>query len=254
MTKSPLLQIHIPKTAGTSLFGVLGRFFHPTRVHQVTDYPMDVEDLRTLVAGKDLIAGHLTWNATSVFPEPPAVLLLLRDPIERALSVISYLREHAAAGIFEPESQRMAQLFFERSLAELLGRDRGLREVVGSMHVAYLSADDQNVRNPASLLTPEGTLDQDETERRFAIAARNLASCHWVATAETFDRDLHTLAIRQGWPSLGTIPHHLASRDRLRAEDLPAAALEELKRLTAADRELYAMASRMAEEAHRAIA
>jgi hypothetical protein len=75
-----------------------------------------------------------------------------------------------------------------------------------------------------------------------------------VATTETLDRDLHTLTVRQGWPRIDDIPRHLASQERLQAENLPAAALQELKRLTEADRELYAMASRMAAEAHRAIA
>jgi hypothetical protein len=255
MTPSPLLQIHIPKTAGTSLFGVLGRFFPPARVYQAVDYPVYIEDLRTIVAGKDLIAGHLTWAATAVLPASAGVLVLLRDPIERALSTISYLRQHVSAGIFEPMTQRLAQLAVERPLAELLlMRDGDLRISLGSLQVAYLSGDDRDVRVPASLVRPDGELDQDETERRFAIAARNLASCYWVATTETLDRDLHTLTVRQGWPRIDDIPRHLASQERLQAENLPAAALQELKRLTEADRELYAMASRMAAEAHRAIA
>lgn len=256
MTASPLLQIHIPKTAGTSLFSLLSGFFPPERVHLALSYPLYVEDFKTHIAGKDLVGGHVTWKATSVFPEPPGVLLLLRDPIERALSHVSYLRQHVASGIFEPVTQRVAELCAERPVAELLlGRDVVFREAIGSMHVAYLSGDDdRDVRRMAQLLTPDGELDQDETERRFAIAARNLASCHWVATAETLDRDLQTLAVRQGWPRIANVPHYLASRDRLRAEDLPAAALQELKRLTEADRELYAMASRMADDAHRAIA
>lgn len=254
--KTPLLQIHIPKTAGSSLFDVLSRFFLPDRIHLLLEYPLFVEDLRALVAGKDLIGGHVTWKATAVFPEFPAVLILLRDPIERALSAVSFLRQHVSDGVFEPTGQQLAELCVERPLAELLlGRDRVFREMVGNMHVAYLSGDDAlDVRRPASLLTPDAEVDQGETERRFAIAAQNLASCYWVATTETLERDLHTLAARQGWPRIDNIPRRMTSRDRLRAEDLPAAALQELKRLTEADRELYAMASRMADDAHRAIA
>src|SRR5688572_26729069 len=114
--RETLLQLHIPKTAGTTLFGALLTRIPKERVVQMTTESVRVEEMTAGAEGINLVAGHLTWAAVGVFPEPPAVLTVLRDPVELALSTYSYMRVNAGTGIFDPGPERLAQEAATRSL------------------------------------------------------------------------------------------------------------------------------------------
>jgi hypothetical protein len=254
MRRERLFQLHIPKTAGTTLYSVLLTRIPRERVLLMTKDPVCAGEVTAGAEGVDLVAGHLSWAAVGAFPEPPAVLTVLRDPVERALSVYSYLRVNAGAGIFDPGSEGTAQEAAMRPLGDmLLDRTSGLRHVVASNQVGYLSGDEPNLRQPAGFLTPSGDLDTPKLERCYEIAERNLLTCAWVGTTETLDRDLETLAARLGWPSFGAVQRRNVTRDRQSAESLPSRARRELEQLVEADRELHARARTIADERYRAV-
>ena len=71
MQRETLFQLHIPKTAGTTLYhALLTRIPRERALLMTTEC---VEELTTGAEGIDLVAGHLTWAAVGAFPEPPAV-------------------------------------------------------------------------------------------------------------------------------------------------------------------------------------
>ena len=254
MRGATLFQLHIPKTGGTTLFHALASRIPPQRVLLAVTGFVEPEELTARAGDVDLVAGHLTWAAVEAFPKPPAVLTVLRDPVEWAMSFHGYLRANAAAGIFEPRTQRLAEEAAACSMSDiLLDRSSDFRRSVSSIQVAYLSSSRRNLRSYPSFITPDGDLDVPEAERALEIATRNLGTCAWVGVTETLDRDLRTLTARLGWRPFDRVERHLVTYGRAAADSLSLEARRELDRLVETDRTLHARARVLAHEAHAAI-
>lgn len=96
LTHSPLVFLHIPKTAGQTVHNCLSRVVRarrvsPVRVHTQTDTASD-----QFPPGYSLYSGHLDWSALDHLPQARFVFTVLRDPTERVASFYFYLRREAA--------------------------------------------------------------------------------------------------------------------------------------------------------------
>lgn len=116
-TGRPVFFIHIMRTAGTSFREMLEEHFGPTGVYPKEEaikrrgrYPNLTEllDERSQVLASSLVFGHYPFVLRSLWPEPPCTVTLLRDPVERTISIMKFARLRRPQ--FEP-STPLAQVF-----------------------------------------------------------------------------------------------------------------------------------------------
>src|SRR5581483_2450349 len=230
----PLLFVHIRKTGGVSVRGLLINRFSVGRIL--------LQAHSVMAAGEDfgrfdLVTGHLDFGALARFRERPVIFTLLRDPVRRALSAFYFFREHDEARFAQlelelsprdfAERRRFTELAQQMPLLDFLEREPELSQ----RHLA-------NVQTRHLLSTPRESLDGDS----LAEAKRNLESCDVPGLTERLDDSLELLSHRLGWPQLGPVFHYNATQRKPRAEEIEPRAIELLTRWNQIDLQLYAHA------------
>lgn len=89
-----LVFLHLPKTAGTSLHAALARHFRPEEVFRPEGLAAWGEALAD--PGRYRFwTGHMPFSLVALIPPPVFVVTLLRDPVQRILSLYTFWRRHA---------------------------------------------------------------------------------------------------------------------------------------------------------------
>jgi len=90
---SKLLFIHIPKTAGISLRKVLERFYEKEEIDLI--YEEKIKEFKNLPemerSNKKVYFGHYPYGLHNYIPRPCSYITILREPIERVISLYSYV-------------------------------------------------------------------------------------------------------------------------------------------------------------------
>jgi hypothetical protein len=225
-----LLFMHVPKTGGAALSGVLGNRFAASDCRELYYGPepdlSDVDRYR-------YVAGHVDTSFIERFDRPPFVLTVLRDPIDRAISAYSFTRSfppdyEAPLGLrLSPSAGKRAlfdewwRLAQECELGELIRRaPEAARQIIGNRQARALSASAPG-------------------EERLDVALEALDRCDFVGLTDRLGESLTWLTRRLGWRDLHPLPRHNVTGPSLRREDVDAATIEALAGLTEVDGELY---------------
>jgi hypothetical protein len=159
---------------------------------------------------------------------------VLRDPIERALSIYSFFRE-----LDQPRTPRLG---LERNDAALrFAKEHSLEEFI---EAAPEIAEHYLGNWQARML---GGKRLDRTDERLEDALAGLRRCDFVGLAERQDESIDWLTRRLGWAELTPLPLTNVTRTRLRGDQISPAGMEALLDLTSVDRDLYAEAVRLYE-------
>jgi hypothetical protein len=220
--------VHLQKTGGTALFQRLRESFGPSAVYPTPDDQGDVAaviDVNHLVARfgahRDeirVVTGHFPLCIVDVLDVPFTTFTVLRDPVERTLSL---LRRRQAA---DPRFQGLE--------LEQIYEDAPLRDIIDNHMVKMLSLTAAEM-GPTPL-----TLPVTANRARLEQAQRGLERIDVIGLQERFDDFCAALEGRFGW-DLGAprfanrTPHRPVSaelRDRIAADNAMDGALYEFGR------------------------
>ena len=233
MARDPLLLVHLPKTAGTTLAQLMryhysgGAFMGAGNVLSRLD---EAEPRLQAIGRKPAVraaAGHVSFGlAQQVLPDATFVTIL-REPVARTLSQYYFLTEFGRGGGLVPPG---------------LDEDaRGL-DLGDAFDRGYL-LDNLQTRMLCGAVSPYGDLPADALERAKANLRDRFA---YVGTTERFDELLAVLDLALGWPTTAYEP---ARENPHRPAEVP----DELRGLAAErnalDRELHAFADELLDEA-----
>ncbi|HEY7690872.1 MAG TPA: hypothetical protein VH816_00885 [Gaiellaceae bacterium] len=232
MAADPLLLVHLPKTAGTTLAQLMryhyrgGAFKGAGNVLSRFD---EAESRLRAIARKPRLraaAGHVSFGlAERVLPDAVFVTIL-REPVARTLSQYHFLtRSGNGAGLVPPW---------------LDGDARGL-SLSGAFDRGYLLHDLQT-RMLCGLVSPYDELPSGALERAKTNLRDRFA---YVGTTERFDELLAVLDLSLGWP---TAAYERARENPRRPARTPDEAWAVAAERNELDRELHAYAGELLAE------
>jgi hypothetical protein len=239
MTTKPtedLLFVHIPKTAGYSIRGLLMEMLTPANVSlHVHVNKLSAAEAEGLLRYR-LIAGHLSWDDVRAYFANRRLFTFLRDPIERCLSVYGFYREKTEWPLIPLHQIRGLNDAHEAvSLARQLGPDDFFRS--DHPHVR------QNVENRMvwQLGYRAGFEHRSEITAAEALARarRNLRAFSFIGLYERLEQEIPRLLVALGLPEAAALPSLNRTVAPLQSADISAATRAALERLTELDRELY---------------
>jgi hypothetical protein len=225
----PLVFLHLPKTAGTTLKAIIEGVYTPEKVLNLRVAQGGIRRLLAMRpderAGYDVIAGHLDWRVTTLLPRA-SVITVLRDPVDRFLSWYFYALRNANAPLHDDLNADGGDI--DRAIAS--GRYATQYNIMTGM------LRDQTATGPAEAL---------------ASAKRNLASCAAFGLSERFDESVRLMERVLRWPPTAWESRNVTA-NRPRVDDLGVDARAALEAGCGPDRELHAFATRLLDERLRA--
>lgn len=95
----PLIFLHIPKAAGTTLQEYILRHYLPGgKFYRFTGAPEQLQDFQALPQAErdrfDVVAGHVHFGIHELLGQPATYLTMLRDPVERVISHYYFILAH----------------------------------------------------------------------------------------------------------------------------------------------------------------
>jgi glycosyltransferase involved in cell wall biosynthesis len=246
--------VHIPKTGGISVAGVLDRYFRPNEICPV----VYIEDLvrlpRELLPRYRLFKGHFCNYLGEFLSGDVDYLTFLRNPIDRVVSWCQFTRGDPGLGYEEVHRRCPTLVEFVRDpeIGPLLRDVQTLSLIADSKLHSLDWIPKQGYLNRFEMLRVQRKLlsrlasvpDEVLLER----AKKRLAECAFVGLTERMDDSMQLMCHTFGWPQPAGIPRYNVSRARIPAHELTEDAVAAIRQVTALDHAIYAEAQRIFEE------
>jgi hypothetical protein len=118
-SQQTVIFLHIPKTAGSTLFSLARRQYKADAIFHVMS--RDYSDFKELQEDRrnkfELVGGHMCFGVHEHIPGPSTYFTILRHPLERVLSYYYYLRDYYSRHQLDDE-QYLLEL--QKDLAEFV--------------------------------------------------------------------------------------------------------------------------------------
>lgn len=242
----PFLFIHIRKTAGSSLRGLLANAFPVNRVLLNAHSVRGPQELGDAI----FVTGHVGFDYARRFVVSPTIFTTVREPVSRCLSAYHFYRNNDEH-FFRTLANDLAGSDYE-SRRRFTDRARHLdmlRFLVEEEALAQAWLSNIQTRQLAGSLGV-GLTDDDPHLLESALA--NLGRCDLVGIVERLDDTLRLLEHMMNWGRLGPL-QHLNSTIRPEAASIDPRCLEILRSWNMLDLRLYEEACRLLELKLRAV-
>lgn len=182
----PLFLIHVMRTAGTSLRRMLEQAFGAASVYPTAEiierhgrYPnlAEVIDDRDRVLTARFVVGHYPFVLRSLWPRPPFTSTLLRDPVERTISVLKFAR------------LRRKHLGPSTSLAEVFEDEELNAAMIRNYQTKVFSIRRLDDTKGVNLPIPDSMLSLE-------LAKQRLEECDFVGLTERFDDSIEAFRMK----------------------------------------------------------
>ena len=200
---SPVLFVHIPKTAGTAMFSIAasihgpmpgikgpGVFHIPLDWNAPDDHPAAIAAVRRRHPGSlRYSSGHCSIRFRHHLPADTRVITMLRDPVKRVLSAYANMRRDPNNGYHRiASSATLEEILDARSLPEL---------------------DNGQVRRLAGVQPDAGPTDRSHLD----LAIRNVdEEFTAIGFTERFDESFQLFRTELEWPRRGYMPWNVAPK------------------------------------------
>jgi Sulfotransferase family len=221
-----IIFLHLPKTAGSTLRGIIGRQYGSRSILPLYESSFG-EELAAIAPNQmdrlRVVMGHFYFGAHISLSKPSTYITVLRDPIDRVISRYYFARR-------SPKDELYAAV-----------REMSLKEF------AETCVDNDQTRLLAGKYDGSsfGTSSDDEM---LNIAKRNLAKYFAVVgITEEFDRSLILMKRILGWRNPFYIRRNV-TRGRPRKDEFPQETLHVIQANNELDLELYRYAKKLFQE------
>ncbi len=247
--QSPIVFLHIPKTAGQTIHHALATMVGKKYVSPIRTHTQAQGDARQMPPGYALYSGHLDWTELGTLPKGRFTFTVLRDPRERIASFYFFLLKEAdaldAEALNQPQNYGK-KLILQRSAEEYFfgGPDHFnafIRDHYDNFYISYFAT--QKMRGRAELkdLSPAERLELARTnaariDRIYPISGlagleRDIAGRFetQISVAETYANTGPMARSESRWPKL--LNRMATDKGRAALKDFVAADLELMEKL-----------------------
>ncbi|MEM7322470.1 MAG: hypothetical protein AAF531_05230 [Actinomycetota bacterium] len=224
----PLYFLHIPKTSGTTLTAYLDARFSPSETlvpkvwsqHLANLGPADRSPFARSMRGTKLIRGHFGRGVWRELDERPAVITMLREPVERTISLFHHVTVERRWNNFTPADFYREPFSLDAVLGDErarvlanhqvrhLGVDIDVKAIARSAANAHLAELNREPPNPVNLDTLAQFIEPELSPRALLDSAFDyLRSVACFGLQEFHQASVLLLADTFGWPA-----HRVADR------------------------------------------
>jgi len=216
--------IHIFKTGGNTLTQEIEKNFPAEQVYARQGERILTAD-RAGLARYRYATGHYPYSVHQFFPSRPLFGTMLRDPVDRALSVYGYTRS-------QPGDNEVHVIARNTTIDQFIAHER-IRTHISNVMTLFLAAE------PDLFLSRAESMNRGHLE----LAKKRLSEMAFVGLTERFDESLALLRKKFGWPEgKGPIESKNVTPNPVRKRDVSNAVLRQLSEMNRLDEELYAHA------------
>jgi hypothetical protein len=225
-----LCLLHIPKTAGSTLTSIVDANFHIDDIFPDNvigrHSPDELEKYR-------FFRSHYDHQVQRFFKKPPYFITILRDPIDRAISLYEFWKRARIRN--QPDDKPLSDLLKEATLGGLEAftcyDDPQVRARTCNRQVRQLAIG-------VGGLGPDPSADFSDDEL-LAMAKKNIDDYLFVGLTERFQDSVFLLNYIFGWYPIANYQSLRVAAKRSRKEDLPKETLEAVSQVNQLDIALY---------------
>lgn len=231
----PVLYLHLPKAAGSTLRKILLDAYKGRKRHYLSDTPDELAAFLAMPEADrhaiDFLFGHQHYGLYEHLRQPVTQITMLRDPVERCLSLYYYVHREPNHRLHE--QLRDSDMSVEDCYAQRISRefDNGqTRWLSGIKHFQV----------------PFGSVTRDMLETAKSRLEHSFAV---VGLAERFDESVVLMKRRLGWAEVPRYRSLNVTSARPGAADIPEETAELIRAHNLLDIELYDFARELFERA-----